>query len=90
MEDELGTLVKSCAKVGLSSAKRAFERFVMFLWRVVRWLIPRFAVIFSIAFAVAWGGIFQSHVSWLKCIGSWAAIWAAIEYYKWHTIRYET
>lgn len=68
----------------------AIKRLVMFLWRVAWWLLPRTAVILAIWFAVTFGGLFHQEFGWINGIASWVVIWIAIDYYKWHTTRYET
>lgn len=66
------------------------KRLVMFFLRALWWLLPRMAVILAIGVGVEWGGMFHQPWRWLEGIASWALVWAAIDYYKWHTNRYET
>lgn len=68
----------------------AVKRLVMFFCHCIWWLLPRLAVIFSIAFVGAWGSMFHQPWDWFKGIISWTVVWAAINYYKWHTNRYDT
>jgi hypothetical protein len=85
---------KYLVEINAGRAGSAVERIVMFMqritWKISAWLFARLVVILAIAFAVQWGGIFQGPLDIFKAVLSWGAIWAAIEYFRWHVARFET